>query len=96
MAEIDDAIALTSAAADARLKISDQHVSDMLADFSDASPQEIRQLRDAAREDDAERIGQAIIKRIQAKRRAEADTKGAQVWADLTMNPTEFLALFGR
>ncbi len=96
MAAIDDAIAITQAAADRRLKISDQHVQDMLADISDASPQEVTALRDWARAGDTDSIGKAFIKRIEAKRRAEADIKAAQVWADGNMSPTEFLALYGR
>jgi hypothetical protein len=96
MAAIDDAIALTSAAADRRLKVSDTHVQDMLADLSDATPEQVRKLRDWVQENDAQSIGQMFIKQTEAKRRAEADVKGAQVWADGNMNPTEFLALFGR
>ena len=95
MAEIDDAIAITASIANQRLKISDQHVTDMLADLSDATPEEVRRLRDSARENDAQTIGSVLIKRIEKKRRADADGKAAQVWADNTLNPTEFLQLFG-
>jgi hypothetical protein len=96
MAAIDDAIAVTQAAADRRLKVSDQHVMDMLADLTDASPEEVTHLRDWIRAGDSDSIGKAIIKRTEAKRRAEADIKAAQVWADGTLNPDEFLALYGR
>lgn len=96
MAAIDDAIAITQSVADRRLKVRDQHVIDMLAELSDASPEEVARIVKAVQEKDAETIGQAIIKRVEIKRRAEADLRATQVWADGNLNPTEFLALFGR
>jgi hypothetical protein len=96
MAAIDDAIAITQSIADRRIKVNDQHVIDMLAELSGASQEEIAKIVKAVQEKDAETIGQVIIKRVEAKRRVDADTRAAQVWADGNLNPNEFLTLFGR